>query len=173
MTVKAIAEKIRELRDKPYFPKVLIAAGILLMVIILMADFGDNDADDAKASDVNADFLTADVYISSTEEKLGEILSAIEGVGKTQVLVNVSSTEEYVFAEEYKQGSSVAESSIVTIDSGSDKTALVKKVNTPDVSGIVIVCEGGDDPKICEKIYKAVSTALNIPTSRIYVAEMK
>jgi stage III sporulation protein AG len=113
------------------------------------------------------------VYISSTEEKLGEILSAIEGVGKTQVLVNVSSTEEYVFAEEYKQGSSVAESSIVTIDSGSDKTALVKKVNTPDVSGIVIVCEGGDDPKICEKIYKAVSTALNIPTSRIYVAEMK
>ena len=26
---------------------------------------------------------------------------------------------------------------------------------------------------ICEKVYKAVSTALNIPTNRIYVADMK
>lgn len=77
------------------------------------------------------------------------------------------------FAEEYKNTSGGSESEIVIIDNGSQKEALLKKINVPEVSGIVIVCEGGDDPKICEKVYKAVSTALKIPSSRIYVAEMK
>ena len=98
---------------------------------------------------------------------------SIEGVGKAKVLVNVSSTEEYVYAEEFKQGLSSTENEIVIIDSGSSKEALIKKVKIPEISGIVIVCEGGDDPKVCEKVYKAVSTALKIPSSRIYVAEMK
>ena len=72
-----------------------------------------------------------------------------------------------------KNGASQTENGYVIIDKGSEKEALVKKINNPSISGVVIVCEGGDDPKVCEKLYKAVSTALNIPTSKIYVAEMK
>jgi stage III sporulation protein AG len=49
----------------------------------------------------------------------------------------------------------------------------VKKIQTPEISGVVIVCEGGGKSKVCEKIYRAVSTALGIPTTKIYVAEMK
>lgn len=173
MTVKDIMDKLKKFKDDPIFPKVLIAAGIVLMLIILLSDFSGKDDKDKSASDVNSDFLTADTYTLNMEEKLREILISIEGVGKAEVLVNVSSTEEYVYAEEYRQGTNQTESSIVVIDKGSAKSALVKKVNNPGVSGIVIVCEGGDDPKICEKVYKAVSTALNIPTNRIYVAEMK
>ncbi len=90
-----------------------------------------------------------------------------------QVMLTVSSTEEYVYAETVKRGTSQAENSYVIIDKGSQKEALVKKVNNPSIKGVVIVCEGGDDPRVCEKIYKAVSTALDISTSRIYVAEMK
>ena len=59
------------------------------------------------------------------------------------------------------------------IDNGSKKEALVKKIQTPEISGVVIVCEGGGKSKVCEKIYRAVSTALGIPTTKIYVAEMK
>ncbi len=173
MTVKDYIDKFKEFSQKPIFPKVLISLGIALMLIILLSDFSGDDGKEQSQSDVNADFLTADTYTRQTEEKLNSILAEIEGVGKTKVLISVSSTEEYIYAEEYRHGSSQTENSIVIIDKGSEKDALIKKVNNPDISGIVIVCEGGDDPKICEKVYKAVSTALNIPTNRIYVAEMK
>lgn len=167
-----ILKRLKEFSEKPIFPKILISAGLIIMVMIVFADFSD-DKDKKNVSDTDVEFQTADTFIECTESRLSEILMSIEGVGKAKVLVNVSSTEEYVFAEKYKQGTSSTENEIVIIDRGSSKEALVKKVKVPEISGIVIVCEGGDDPKICEKVYKAVSTALKIPSSRVYVAEMK
>ncbi len=172
MKLNELIDKIKDFSRKPAFPKVLIASGLILMLIILFSDLGKKD-DTKTASDVNSDFLTAETYNEQLEIKLEKILTEIDGVGKAQVLVNISSTEEYVYAEEIKQGTAQSENSYVIIDKGSQKGALVKKINNPSVSGIIIVCEGGDDPKICEKVYKAVSTALNMPTNRIYVTEMK
>lgn len=167
-----ILKSLKEFSQKPIFPKVMIAIGLIFMVIIVFADFsGENDKENV--SDVDADFRTADEYVECAERRLSEVLMSIEGVGKAKVLVNIASTEEYIYAEEFKQGSSSTENEIVVIDRGSAKEALIKKVKIPEISGIVIVCEGGDDPKVCEKVYKAVSTALKIPSSRIYVAEMK
>lgn len=167
-----ILKSLKEFSQKPIFPKILISVGLVIMVMIVFADFSGSK-DKKSVSDTDADFQTADTYIECTENRLSEVLMSIEGVGKAKVLVNVSSTEEYVYAEEFKQGSISTENEIVIIDSGSSKEALIKKVKIPEISGIVIVCEGGDDPKVCEKVYKAVSTALKIPSSRIYVAEMK
>ena len=168
-------EMIRSLKKfskNPIFPKILIAAGLIIMIMIVFSDFSD---DKEKKSSVNADtdLQTSNTYIECTQNRLSEILMSIEGVGKAKVLVNLSSTEEYVYAEEYKQGSNSTENEIVIIDSGSNKEALLKKIKVPEISGILIVCEGGDDPKVCEKVYQAVSTALKIPSSRVYVAEMK
>lgn len=171
MKLSELTEKLKELPKKEYFPKVLIAAGLAAMVLIMLSGMQDKE-ETPSASEVNADFLTADTYTIQTEDKLEKILAEIDGVGKARVLVNVSSTEEYIYAEEIKQSADRTENSYVLMGNGENR-ALVKKVENPPVSGIIIVCEGGDDPKICEKIYKAVSTVLNIPTNRIYVAEMK
>ena len=37
MTVKDIMDKLKKFKDDPVFPKVLIAVGILLMLIILLS----------------------------------------------------------------------------------------------------------------------------------------
>lgn len=173
MTFTELKEKIKGLPKKEYFPKILIGIGLAAMLLILFSGISQNDEDNSSASDINSDFLTADTYTEQTEQKLEKILNSIEGVGKTDVLVNVSSTEEYIYAEEIRRSAEKSENEYVIIDNGSTGEALVKKVTNPPISGIIIVCEGGDDPKICEKVYKAVSTALNIPTNRIYVTEMK
>lgn len=167
-----ILKWLKEFTEKPIFPKILISVGLIIMVILVFADLS-GDKDNKNVSDADADFQIADTYIDCMEKRLSEVLISIEGVGKAKILVNVSSTEEYVYAEEFKQGQSSTENEIVIIDSGSKKEALITKVKLPEISGILIVCEGGDDPKVCEKVYKAVSTALKIPCSRIYVAEMK
>lgn len=173
MSFKELTEKIKKLKSKPYFPKLLLGAGIAAMLFIMLNGFSDKKEEKSKSSDVNTEFLTSYAYMDSIETRLTEVITSIEGVGKVKILVNIASTEEYVYAEELSSSSNKTENSYVIIDKGSKKEALISKITAPAVSGIIIVCEGGDDPKVCERVYKAVSTALNIPTNRIYVAEMK
>lgn len=170
-----LMEKLRDISKKPIFLKAAMAVGVLAIVLILISDLsgGKDKKSEMSKENVSVAFGYSDVYADSMDTKLCEILTSIEGVGKAQVMLTVSSTEEYVYAETVKRGTSQAENSYVIIDKGSQKEALVKKVNNPTIKGVVIVCEGGDDPRVCEKIYKAVSTALDISTSKIYVAEMK
>lgn len=171
--MREMIEKLKELSKKPLFLKCAMAAGALMIVLIA---FSDLSGDEKKRSDEDVKVMTftsAELYAKETETRLKELLMEIEGVGKANVMLTITSTEEYVYAETMKSGDSRAENGYVIIDNGSRKEALVKRVNNPAISGVVIVCEGGDDPKVCERIYKAASTALNIPANRIYVAEMK
>ena len=170
-----LIEKLRDISQKPIFLKAAMAAGVLAIALILISDLSDGNGKKSAETeeDIPVTFGYSELYADSIDSKLCEILTSIEGVGKAQVMLTVSSTEEYVYAETVKRGTSQAENSYVIIDKGSQKEALVKRVNNPSIKGVVIVCEGGDDPRVCEKVYKAVSTALDISTSKIYVAEMK
>lgn len=168
------SDKLKELMKKPLFLKAAAAVGAVMIIIILFTDISDDDTKKRSSEEkCQIGFASAELYEDETESRLKAILNEIEGVGKAEVLLTINSTEEYVYAETVKNGASQTENGYVIIDKGSEKEALVKKINNPSISGVVIVCEGGDDPKVCERLYKAVSTALNIPTSKIYVAEMK
>lgn len=171
--MKEIIDKLSELIKKPVFLKAAMAAGALMIILILISDLSGDEKKEVTRKDNKIGFASSELYADVTEERLRVILTEIEGVGKADVMLTITSTEEYVYAETIKRGASQAENGYVIIDNGSQKEALVKKINNPAISGVVIVCEGGDDPRVCEKIYKAVSTALDIPTSKIYVAEMK
>ena len=171
--MKEIIDKLSELIKKPVFLKAAMAAGALMIILILISDLSGDEKKEVTRTDNGIGFASSELYADVTEERLRVILTEIEGVGKADVMLTITSTEEYVYAETIKRGASQAENGYVIIDNGSQKEALVKKINNPAISGVVIVCEGGDDPRVCEKIYKAVSTALDIPTSKIYVAEMK
>lgn len=173
ININEVLVKAKNLAQKPEFLKCSVIFGIIVMLLILISDLSGNDKSRADVSNETINFEASDIYADDIEKKLCKILEAIEGVGKADIMLTLNSTEEYVYAETLKQGSSQSENDYVIIDKGSQKEALLKKINNPAVSGVVIVCEGGDDPRVCERIYKAVSTALDISTSKIYVAEMK
>ena len=173
MNINEFVVNLKSLSQKPIFLKCAIGVGITVMLLILVSDISNDDTARKDISSETITFESADIYADSIEKQLCRILETIEGVGKADVMLTLTSTEEYVYAERLKQGSSQSEIDYVIIDKGSKKEALLKKINNPAISGVVIVCEGGDDPKICERIYKATSTALDISTGKIYVAEMK
>ena len=54
---------------------------------------------------------------------------------------------------------------------GERQGLLVKEIQ-PTVRGVVIVCEGGDDPAVQEQITDAVTTALNISTKRVSISKL-
>ena len=118
-------------------------------------------------------------YKNEIQSELKKILCEIQGVGEVKVMVTIEGSTEYVFAEELntKQEqatdsySSDYQNKFIIVDNGSTKEALVKKILKPKVSGVIVVCEGGNNPTVSEKIYRAVSAVLDIPSNKICVAK--
>ena len=116
-------------------------------------------------------------YSNETEEKLADIISKVEGAGKTEVFLTIEESEEYVYAQNVSsdkdEGSKVnEEKEYVIVDGNSGKNGLLVKTVNPKIRGVAIVCEGGDDPAVQQRIYSCVSASLGISTARISISKM-
>ena len=70
-----------------------------------------------------------------------------------------------------KSTSSENKQSYITVKSADGgEQALLVTTQMPQVRGVAIVCRGGDDELINEKIQNAVTAALNITSKRVYIA---
>ena len=63
------------------------------------------------------------------------------------------------------------EQDVTVIDGKDGKQALVVTELEPTVKGVVVVCEGGGDIKVVENLTNAVTTALNISSTRVSVIQ--
>lgn len=154
---------------------ILGAAGLLLIMLSsLLPGEEKNESISPVKDSVSTD---SDDYCTDTEKKLSEFLRNIEGVGEVRVYLTVSGDEKMVYATEGKtsisENKTEEEYSYVMIGGGSEKTALIETVKAPEISGAVIACTGCESPVVQEMVYEAVSTALGIPTSRIYVTKLR
>ena len=57
------------------------------------------------------------------------------------------------------------------IDANGAEQALSVTELQPSVKGVVVVCEGGDNKEVQEKVRDAVKTALNITSKRVFVTK--
>ena len=77
--------KIKELAKKPFFLKAAVAAGLIMIILILVSDFNKEEEKERSDADVNVlSFTSAELYADETEKRLCETLTEIEGVGKTR-----------------------------------------------------------------------------------------
>lgn len=119
------------------------------------------------------------------EEKLAVNLEKIQGVGKTKVLVTLSSN----VIIQYARNESVTQKNAKETDKagGTRETedvtknnqvvivgdnALVTTEERPEVEGVLVIAQGASDPKIKEQIFVAVQTLLGIQPSKINVVPM-
>lgn len=158
--------------------KLIIALGLAGMLIIMLSEiFSDNQKKSKtdETPEISAESGVYDNYAEQMEIQLKRILERIDGVGKSEIMVTVGATEEYVYAQEGKtqtgEKNTSEESQYVIIGSGGGKQALLKKIVSPEISGVVIICEGGDSSIVKERVYNAVSAVFNIPLQRIFVTK--
>lgn len=161
--------RLKELLSSKYGAAAAIALGAAGMLLILFSG-GSEDEILETAAETDSEWSG---YRAEIEAELEDILSSIEGVGSVNVMVTVGSSEEYVYAQSSSRNNDKEEQDYVIIKNGSKEGALVKRVKAPSVTGVVIVCDGGASSKVCERVYNAVTAALGIPSSRIYVTEMR
>ena len=59
----------------------------------------------------------------------------------------------------------------ILLDNNSGKQALVEEQLTPEIKGAAVVCSGGDDIEVIERITELVSVVLDLPSNRICVTK--
>ena len=118
---------------------VLAAAGAALMLLSNAFHF-----DSPQSSENSSGFAVSD-YRQTAQKDLEQLLSHIQGAGKTRVLLTVENSAEYVYLE-----------------NGTTKTKEIQ----PQVRGVLVLCEGGDDPVTVGRVTEAVTKALDISTAK-------
>lgn len=177
MSTENLFAKIRDILKGKKSIKIIIIIGFIGMGLILLSEWIPSGNEGQKNTAVTVE---ASEYCVEMERQLVKLLQNIDGVGKVSVMITVEGTEEYIYAEQKKENGTTtkesqnfqSENSYILIDKNSSKEALVEKIVNPKISGIVVVCEGGDNVRVKEGIYMAASVAFDVPSNRIYVAKL-
>ena len=169
--------------------KLIFFLGIAGILLIFLSTVWNSPPKDTNKNNVSVNMKTIEEHTRVLEENLLNLLENIEGVGKTQVLITLESGIEYVYVNVEKKSADDTidydgdeakkrasrksnENSIVIIDGKEGKQALVKTELEPSVKGIVVVCEGGDNLLVIERVTKAVTTAMGIGANRVCITKL-
>ncbi len=174
--IKEFENKFKAFIDKDNRMKILLVLGIIGILLIFLSSFIEDDTKTTTTSSTTIDINT-DEFINKTEQELVNLLQEISGVGEVKVMVSVSGTTELEYAQELTKDSDEQSNSYknqyVFIENNGDKEALVKKINKPQISGVCVVCRGGEDIRVIEKVTRAVATVLDISSTSICVMPLK
>ena len=169
--LKRAAQALRQ--DKKLLLLACGAAVLLLLAIPLKG------AEKRNASPAQPEPDTAETA-EGLEARLCALLGAIEGVGEVRVMVRLASSGETVFARNTddaaeardSQTSQKEKNSVVIVKNGQSESGLVVRETVPAVSGVAVVCAGGGDPVVRERVKETVGALFQIKSNHISVMPM-
>lgn len=174
---KIITDKFKKFFDgkQSRISAFIIVLGCIGLLLVFLSEFIPKE-DQTSKENSSAEFT--DFYEKETllENRLENIISKINGAGKTKVMLTFASSEEYFYAEnhtEEKDDNEVkTENEIIIIEvENGEKPVFITK-NEAEIRGVFVICEGGKNALVREKIIEALCALLDIPSNRVSVAEM-
>ena len=92
---------------------------------------------------------------------------------KTGVETKYATQEKSSTESSGDKTSGTSEVSYITVRdaNGSERALAVTEVQ-PTVKGVVVVCPGGEEPVVQQRIISAVTTALDISSKRVFVTRL-
>ncbi|MDE5984113.1 MAG: hypothetical protein K2H13_02520 [Eubacterium sp.] len=154
--------------------KIIVAVGLIGIVLIFASDMLGKDN---KKQEVSDEKISYEEYTDQLESKLKNLITSIDGVGECCVMITLENTTESVYATdvEFKNDNDSInqKDEYVFYDSEKGETPVLIKEYLPKVQGVTVVCTGGDNIAVKEKIIQAVTSLFNIPTNRVSVSKIK
>lgn len=179
--------KLNDFTKNPKFVRIIIVLGLVGIGLILLSGLlPDKTNDEDNQTNSQVAYVSLAQYENNLEQSLADIISSIDGAGKTRVMLTMDSTVEQVYATDKTMSQkdmvnsgedtetnkdTSANSTYITVElsDGTQQTVLLKEIQ-PRVRGVLVVCNGGDNSVVKEKIVDAVTKALDISSSRVSVA---
>ena len=134
---------IKKILDNPKFSKIAIIVGLVAIALIFLSSYIDVSWFTQKTD--------IDEYCVALEESLLSVVTQIEGVGEAKIFLTMDNSGENVY-----------------LNNSDTKTKSI----TPVVRGVVIVCDGGDDPLVVSRVMSAVTKSLDISSNKVCVTKL-
>ncbi len=130
-----------------------------------------------------------DAYIASLENKLEKTISGIEGAGKVLVMITLRDSGEKILdknqpyesssetnkeeGKEFLKSNMSSNQETVLVEVEGNTTPIVIQERYPDVEGVVVVCEGGDNQELTLRIKEAVQALFSVDSHKIVVCKLQ
>ncbi len=169
---------------------ILLLVGILLLVIALPAEEKQEEQEAASLSGgEDEEALSEEEYAQSLERRLEYLLSRMDGVGEASVMITLASSAEKVVEKDTEEDSETVteadsqggtrttqntqrrDTSIYDGDGTDGQSPYVSKELVPQVEGVVVIAEGGDDAVTVKNITESVQALFGIDTHKIRIVK--
>lgn len=137
----------------------LLFCGIILGIILLITDVKEPPT--TNSAEKNEEYT--DNYTYFLEKKTEDMINKIKGVSNAKVMITLKNSGEQVFASD----NSDTNKKHVIVD---DSLVCINEY-MPEVEGVAVVCNGGDDALIKQKITELLCSLLGIYSTHIYITE--
>lgn len=183
---------ITEIRTGEKMPRknqlvLLLLAGILLLVIAIpVSEPSEEILEDTQSTQSAAMQETGD-YEEYLEKKTARALEDVEGVGEVTVMITLKSDGQKIIEKDQSSSAQTTEEADSgggtrsVEDQSSDKTSIyeqtadgastpyVSKELAPEVEGVVVIADGGDDAVVARNITEAVQALFGVEAHKIKI----
>ena len=162
-------EKLRDILKKYRFAALVALAGVVLMLLPGKKD-SMPDAETAERETFS---------LEETERRMAEMLGAMDGVGRVQVMLTLRSGETLSLAEDSSAtrgsgGDVRQDSQVLTVNRGSGRQeVVVTKRMYPTYQGAVVVCQGAGNSRVRLQVMETVAVLTGLSSERISVVQWK
>ena len=182
-------------------PKLILmfVAGVLLILLTFPGLIGGEKKDKDKkiaieSSDkqigTNTTSYDSNTYISELEGRLENILRKVNGIGEVEVMITLRASKQKIPLKDvpYTQeglnevdgegGSRTnnsiqkEESTVLVINEDGNTQPYILQEREPEVEGILVIAEGGDNVLIIRDIIEAAEVLFNIPVHKVKIMKM-
>lgn len=183
---KKFTQKFKDLIKPENRIKLIVIIGVVGILLILLSEMipkKQEQQTSAKGTAVMSDME----YIQYIEGRIKKMVEGIDGAGVSDVVLTLESSAEFIYAKEEKTTADKTKDStnsgeertqertgneykLIVVDTGSGKKeALISTTVQPKIKGVVVVCEGGGSIVVKERVINAVTTVLDISTTKVCV----
>lgn len=137
-------EKIKDFMTTQKGIRIAVAVGLSAVVLIFLSSYVDFSGLSSSK--------TGEEYTEELRTSLLEIISEIDGVGDAKIFLTMDNSGENVY-----------------LSNSDTKTKSIE----PTVRGVVIVCSGGDDPIVVDRVLSAVTKSLDISSDKVSITKLR
>ena len=182
-------------------PKLIMmfAAGVVLILLTFPGIMGGEKRDKeknniAESSDwqngTNTTSYDSNTYISELEGRLENILRKVKGIGEVEVMLTLNASKQQIplkdvpytqegLNEDDGEGGSRTnnriqkeEKTVLVIEEDGSTQPYILQEREPEVEGILVIAEGGDNVFIIKDIMEAAEVLFNIEAHKVKVMKM-
>ena len=158
-------------KDRKTFLVVVIC--LIVSFLLVISEFKIENKEQIK----DESNIQAGNYIN--KEEIEDFLENVYGAGEVEIMITYDSSKEYIYAKDTNENTrdknninneiNYKSEHIIIKEDGNEKGLMIKEIY-PEIRGIAVVCDGGNNPVIKEQLVSILSALFGINTNRISVA---